>query len=1125
MLRDFGIFQLENCFLRQTSLLLVAFLFLLGRCDTSKPKKVSNDQSMFQLVSASESGVRFVNTLTESLKLNYLLNEAMYLGAGVAVGDLNNDGLPDLYFAGNQVPNKLYKNKGNFQFEDVTDKSGTAESEGWSTGVSLADVNADGLLDIYVCRWLYEKQPELRRNLLYINKGNFSFEESAVQYGLADEGFSSQAYFFDMDRDGDLDVYVVNQPPNDKYFRENLRNKIDYAYTDRLYMNDGNGKFSDITASSGIANYAYGLSAAIGDFNQNGWPDIYVANDYSEPDYLYLNLGNGKFRNVIDLAIDHISNFSMGSDLADVNNDGFPDLFVADMVAEDNYRLKANMSGMAPERFYELAANGYHRQYMFNMLQLNNGNGSFSEISQLAGIFNTDWSWATLFADFDLDGFRDLYITNGIKRDVRNNDNNKKVKAYRAEKEAESPEGEPARLSPLDALNLYPSRKLSNYMFRNKGGDPTEAFSFENISESWGMDQPSFSQGAVYADLDKDGDLDLVVNNMDEPAFLYQNMASDQKRGNYLKLNFKGSPTNQFGVGAKVKLESGSMIFYAEHQPARGYMSTVQHGLHFGLGELSQVDRLTVTWPDGKVQQLSDLKSNKSYTLSYKDASAENSQPQKAPGSFVDISRNAAVDFQHTENEYDDFLAESLLPHRMSTLGPFLSNADVNKDGLDDFYVGGAAGQSGHLYFQQTDGTFSLGQAFEAEKSSEDMDAAFFDAEGDGDMDLYVVSGGNEFPSGNARYRDRLYINDGTGKFIASNQPLPLASGSCVKAGDFDGDGDADLFVGGRQSPGKYPFPGISFLLENQNGKFVNVTEEKSPDLSEAGMVTDASWTDYNEDGKIDLIIVGEWMPISLYLNENGNFVNKTSESGLDNTSGWWNTIETADLDQDGDPDFVVGNLGWNIKYKASETEPFGVHCHDFDANGSLDIVLSYYNQGKNFPLRGRECSSSQMPFIKDSFPDYHHFASATLSDVYAGVGLEDALHYDAVEFSSCWLKNLGSGNFELIPLPSMAQFSTVNGIVIEDFDGDGKQEILLAGNHFEREVETVRSDASIGLLLKLSEAGEWKATAPSKSGIKIKGDVKDLCLLKNTAYGKPLILASKNNDRLQFLLPNTNEQ
>lgn len=1097
-------------------IVLISFVFSIGifsckdKYDNDNGSTDNINTMLFTTLSYSQTGISFVNEIPESSAMNSMVYEYFYNGGGVAIGDIDNDGLPDIYFTSNLKENKLYRNEGNLHFEDITKKAKVEGSFGWTTGVTMADVNADGWLDIYVCK-SGKGKAENRENQLFINNKNGSFTEAAKEYGLNFSGYSTQASFFDFDRDGDLDMFLLNHNVNpiSTDNPENFKNEKNDFVGDRLYRND-EGKFNDISSEAAIigSSLGFGLGLSIGDLNQDGWPDIYVANDYIEQDYLYYNNGDGTFRESLKNSIGHTSNFSMGTDMADFNNDGLLDIISLDMVAEDNYGIKTSMSGMNPKSFNHAVENGFHYQYMYNALQMNNGNGTFGDIAQLAGISNTDWSWGPLFADFDNDGLKDLFITNGLKRDFRNNDF-RKYKIQRLEEAQKN--GEKITSVIEELVKKTPQRKTLNYLFKNKGD-----LTFTNKIKEWGIDKPTFSNGAAYADLDNDGDLDLVINNIDEEATILRNNSSV----NFIQFQFKGNDKNIFGIGASVLLESENGIQLAENYPTRGYQSAVEPILNFGLGTATLLKKVTIKWPDGKCEVLNNLSINQKLIVQYSNAKFPIRKTINSEYKiFNDITENLDLAYFHTENQYNDFLNEILLPHKMSQFGPALTVGDVNNDGLEDFFVGGAKGYPGVLYTQQENGTFSPhnSSVWKIDEEDEDVDAVFFDADNDGDLDLYVVSGGNEWQVDHMMYQDRLYINqDGNFKKSKNRIPKILISGSTVKPFDFDQDGDLDLFIGCRMLPQKYPYAQTSKLLENVNGFFVDVTKEKAIDLEDIGMVTDAIWADFDGDQKTDLIVVGEWTKINFFKNVNGMI--QLSNDILPESQGWWNSIEASDMDGDGDVDFVVGNLGLNSKYKASIDAPFEVYANDFDNNGTNDIVLGYYNHGSLFPLRGRECSSQQMPFIKEKFPTYDSFGSAKLHQVYDEEKLRNALHLKVNSFASVYLENLGNGKFNSHILPNAAQVSAINDIHIQDFDGDGIKDILVAGNLYQTEVETPRNDASIGMLLKGNNKSLFTAIPYNRSGLFIDGDVKKIRTIRLGNSKNKLLLVAKNNESLRFI-------
>ena len=1099
-------------------LLGFSFLFLFS-CDKSEQKTVDVSKTLFTLVQPKDSGIHFSNTLKETAKENHLVNENFVTGAGVAIGDINNDGLPDIYFSGNQVNDKLYLNKGDMRFEDVSEKAGILKSDSWSTGVTFADINGDGYQDIYVCK---NEQGDRNKsaNLLYINSGNGTFKEMAAHYGLDDKGFSIQASFLDYDKNGLLDLYVINQPPGYGNRQGGKKRRIgsNPMYSDKLYRNLGKDiGFIEVSPVTKTENMAFGLSVAVGDLNNDGWQDMYVANDYNEPDFYYINDQKGGFKEDLKNHFKHISNFSMGTDIADFDNDGNLDIMVLDMVAEDHKRIKTNMGGMNPENFWNIVNEGGHYQYMFNTLQRNNGNGSFSDVAQMAGVSNTDWSWGPLIADFDNDGLKDIFVTNGIKRNMRNSDVNKKYErildsidevAKRTNKKFEDV------VDILALTKIAPEDKLQNYAYKNNGD-----LTFTKQNKEWGFELETLSNGAAYADLDQDGDLDLVINNIDEKAFIYKNHTVEKNIGNYLRFNLH--PTSQTeALSSKVLLYKDTHLWQTiEVTNVRGYMSKSENTAHFGVGSMKEIEKIRIQWPNGQISELKNVRSNQSLDIYQKNEEFVNTSNILIKPIFIEKTIKKNLKYKHTENEFDDYQKQVLLPHKMSQFGPTIAVADVNSDGLEDFYVGGASGKSGVLFVQNTRGNFDSipQQNFLIDKMSEDLGSVFFDIDNDGDQDLFVVSGGYEFQENSKNLQDRLYINDGTGYFKKDSSRLPkyLDSGSQVIPADYDNDGDVDLFVSGRQIPGKYPSPAHSTLLQNENGYLKNVTAAKAPGFKNLGMVTSAQWAHINNDEKLDLIIVGEWMPITTFLQtENGTFEPALTE-GLEKTDGWYYNVTKADMDDDGDDDFIVGNLGLNYKYKASPEHPFQVHSADFDKNGKQDIVLSYFEEGEVYPIRGRSCSVEQIPELDTKFPTFESFGDSDLQDIY-GDQLNNALHLSAYTFASYYIENIDGKSFQLHELPKLAQVSSINTILAEDFDKDGHKDLLIAGNLFTSEIETPRNDAGVGLFLKGNGKGDFTPITAAQSGFYAPFDVKDMKVIKTA--DKSNILVGNNDHYLQLI-------
>ena len=1074
--------------------------------------------SLFQKLSSGKTNITFKNTLTESDTFNYFLYSYIYMGGGVSVADFNNDGLTDIYFTGNMVSNRLYINKGNLEFEDVTRVSNTGGDSRWMLGSTVCDINNDGWPDIYVSvSGLFD----MRENLLFVNQGTNKdgipvFIEQAEKYGINDPGLSTQSTFFDYDNDGDLDLYVANYPITGFkappfYYRQMMRN-IKLKDSDHLYRNNGDGTFTDVTTGSGLLSFGLSLSATICDLNKDGFKDIYISNDFTSPDYFFFNNGNGTFTDRTREVIRQTSFFGMGSDIADYNNDGLPDIMQIDMAPEDNLRAKENMSSMDAEDFEDMVKEGLHHQYRYSTLFLNRGmikNGLpfFSNAAWIAGVTSTDWSWAALFADFDLDGWKDLYVTNGSRRDINDIDYfNKMDESGYFDKGLNETEM-------LKQVKKMPFKPLTNYIFRNNGD-----LTFTRYNKEWNMTETSYSNGVAYADLDNDGDLELIINNIDEEAFIYKNNAVEGKYGNYLKVGFEGTTANRMGIGSIVYIWRKGKMQMAELTLSRGYESSVEPFLYFGLGSEKMIDSLRVIWSDGKVGNLKNIAANQKLILKYAEAEVPVQQNVTKSRLFDEITGNTGIEYIHKENIFDDFSYQVLLPYKLSHSGPFITTGDVNNDRLEDFFIGNASGSHGSLFIQSKDGNFTARKGpWINDRLYEDTGTLLFDADQDGDLDLYVVSGGDEFPENSKNYQDRLYINDGNGFFTKSENALPeiTTSGSCVQCFDFDKDGDLDLFVGGKHRPRHYPFPAKSYILENKSEKglvkFVDVTSETAPDLLEAGMVNDVVCEDINNDQWTDLVVAGEWMPVCIYYNRNGKF----EKMSIEGTRGWWFSIAGADFDNDGDIDLVAGNLGLNFRYQAETGKTFDVYAGDFDKDGKSDIVLSYFQGKKQYPLRSRECFVQQNPSIAVKFPSYKAFGEATVSDIYTKKALNESLHLKAETFASCYFENTGNGKFEIHPLPNEAQLSSVNDIIIGDINSDGLKDVLMAGNIFDVEIVTPRIDAGVGVFMKGRGGGNFEIIPARESGFFAPDDVRSLSLI-NLADKERLVLVGNNNQKLR---------
>jgi len=1099
---------------------IILICISLVSCNTNSGNK---QKSLFELQNNKRIGVDFINQLDYTEQLNTYTYRNFYNGAGVGIGDINTDGLPDLYFCGNLVENKLYLNKGNFQFEDITEKAGVSCTGSWSTGVSMADVNGDGWLDIYVCK-SGDPKSKNRNNELFINNGDQTFTEKAKEYGLAELGLSNHATFFDYDRDGDLDCYLLNnsfQSVTEFDMNPDQRQQRDPLGGNKLFRNDNN-HFTDVSKEAGIygSKIGFGLGVSVGDVNRDGWMDIYVSNDFFERDYIYLNNHDGTFRETLPEMMRSISAASMGADMADINNDHYPEVFATDMVPEHNDRLKTKTTFDNWESYSANVKNGYHRQFTRNVLQLNNGDGTFSEIGRLAGVNATDWSWGSLILDMDNDGLKDIFVANGIYKDLTDQD----YIQYFSNRDMVMSIMSGNNVDYRKLIDGIPSVKIPSYAFKNMGD-----YQFRNVADQWGLGNPGFSNGSAYGDLDNDGDLELVVNNVNMPMYIYKNETNDiLPENHYLKIILKGEQKNTEAIGTKVTVKHGGKQFYVEQMPMRGYLSTIDPRPNLGLGNLTMVDTLLVEWPDDRVTLLTNVQTNQTLTLNQKDAvkmDLRSVMPAVLEHHLLkDISAENRINFKHVESDFNDFEREKLIYHMMSTEGPRMCSGDVNGDQLDDVYVCGAKGQAGELLIQQNNGTFLSveKQLFELDQISEEVDCSFFDADKDGDLDLYVACGGNEFPESSSALSDRLYLNNGKGRFVKSDQVLPAGkyeSTSCVRAEDFDGDGVIELFVGIRLKPFLYGVPVNGYLLENDGkGNFRDVTDEIAPELKNVGLIRDMQWVDVDKDGDKDIIVAGDWMPVRVFLNDHGKFKEKTDAFGTEKTNGWWNCITAVDLDKDGDMDFIAGNHGLNSRFKASELKPVSMYVNDFDLNGSTDQIICTYDGDISYPMALKHDLTKQIPSLEKKYPKYEMYKNQQVTDVFTPEQLKSAVHLEVNLLETSVFINDGTGKFIRKSLPAEAQFAPVYAACIFDYNNDNNPDILLGGNLNNVKPEVGSYDASYGAILEGNGQGGFNYVSAKHTGFRLNGEVRDIKLI-NTKSGK-LIFVARCNDSFQVFKP-----
>jgi hypothetical protein len=1099
------------------------FLFFTAFVLSCNSDAGMTEDPLFTSMPVSVTHADFINYLDYNkqleIKFNIYTYRNFYNGGGVALGDINNDGLIDIFMTSNMGSNVLYLNKGNFEFEDISKSAGTEGKGRWSTGVSFADVNGDGWTDIYICN-SGNMEGDDRSNELYINNKNLTFTEKAGEYGIDDKGYSTHSVFFDYDRDGDLDIYLLNNSSKaigSFNLKENQRHSRDSLGGDKLFRNDSN-RFTDVSKEAGILGsvIGFGLGVTVGDIDQDGWMDIYVSNDFFETDYIYLNNHDGTFRENLAHMMRSISAASMGADMADINNDHYPEIFATDMVPEGNERLKTKTTFDSWESYKSGVDNGYHHQFTRNMLQLNNADGTFSEIGRLAGVNATDWSWGALIMDLDNDGLKDLFVANGIFKDLTDQD----YLQYFSNRDMVMKIVSGNKVDYKTLIDAIPSVKIPSYAFKNTGN-----YNFSNVADKWGLGEPGFSNGSAYGDLDNDGDLDLVVNNVNMPMFIYRNETNRLLPENhYLKVILNGEPGNTAAIGAKVTAKHDGRIIYIEQMPMRGYLSTSDPRPNLGLGTISLIDSLIVQWPDGRITILKDVAADQTLKLYQKDAEE---LPYNLPYSFSrqnqyfrEITNKNLVSFTHKEDDFNDFERESLVYHMISTEGPRMCKGDVNGDGLEDLFICGAKGEASVLMVQKKNGKFESVQPelFEQDRISEDTDCTIFDADGDGDLDMYVASGGNQFPESSSALSDRLYFNNGKNYFVKSDQVLPAGryeSSSCVRAEDFDKDGIVELFVGIRLKPFLYGVPVNGYILENDGkGKFTDVTASIAPELQKIGMIRDMLWLDVDMDGDRDMVIAGEWMGIRIFVNDNNTFREKKDSFGTSVTDGWWNCLAAADFDNDGDNDFIAGNHGLNSRFKATPEKPVTMHVNDFDLNGAVEQIISVYNGDQSYPLVLKHDLTRQIPALERKYPKYEMYKNQKITDIFSPEQLQKSITLNVFVMETSVFINDGKGNFSRTPLPAEVQLSPVFAAETGDFNSDGNADILLGGNLFNVKPEVGRYDASYGSFLAGNGKGGFTYIPVKQSGMMLEGEIRDI--IEVSTLSDEIIITAQSNGPLQ---------